>query len=70
MIIYFDEDTRPDDKTADTMQKAAVLCLENDGYETENTSISVTFVGKDEIRQLNRDYRNVDSVTDVLSFLQ
>lgn len=68
MIIYFDEDTRPDEKTADYMNKAACLCLENEGMELDNTSLSVTFVGKEEIQQLNRDYRNVDAVTDVLSF--
>lgn len=30
--------------------------------------VSVSFVDNDEIRELNRTYRNVDSVTDVLSF--
>ncbi len=30
--------------------------------------VSVSFVDSEEIRTLNRDYRNVDSVTDVLSF--
>ncbi|MBR0140279.1 MAG: rRNA maturation RNase YbeY [Firmicutes bacterium] len=50
------------------MNRAAELCLENEGMETENTSLSVCFVGKDEIKALNRDYRGVDSVTDVLSF--
>jgi probable rRNA maturation factor len=30
--------------------------------------VSVSFVSNDEIRELNREYRNVDSETDVLSF--
>lgn len=30
--------------------------------------ISVTFVDNDEIRRINREHRNIDSVTDVLSF--
>ena len=30
--------------------------------------VSVSFVTNEEIRELNRDYRNVDSETDVLSF--
>ena len=30
--------------------------------------MSVTFVDKEEIQELNRDFRNKDSVTDVLSF--
>ena len=34
----------------------------------ENVEVSVSFVGDDEIRDLNRDYRGVDKSTDVLSF--
>ena len=30
--------------------------------------VSVSFVDNEEIRELNREYRNVDSPTDVLSF--
>ena len=33
-----------------------------------NVSVNVTIVGKDRIRKLNHDFRNVDKVTDVLSF--
>ena len=37
--------------------------------EAENVcEVSVTFVDRDEIKTLNRDYRDKDSVTDVLSF--
>ena len=34
----------------------------------QNVEVSVSFVGDDEIRDLNRDYRGVDKSTDVLSF--
>ncbi|MBQ5437502.1 MAG: rRNA maturation RNase YbeY [Firmicutes bacterium] len=68
MTIYFDEERRPGEETEELMNRAAMLCLENEEMETEDVSLSVTIVGKDEIRVLNRDYRNVDSVTDVLSF--
>ena len=68
MIIYFDEDTRPDAKTEEYMNRAAMLCLENDGYETENCCFNVSIVSQEEIRQLNKEYRGIDSVTDVLSF--
>ena len=39
-------------------------------YEEASHSceVSITFVDCEEIRTLNRDYRNKDSVTDVLSF--
>jgi probable rRNA maturation factor len=42
-----------------------VLKAEN---QSGNYEVSVSFVSSEEIRELNRDYRNVDSETDVLSF--
>lgn len=36
----------------------------------EEVEIGVTFVDDDGIRQLNREYRSIDKVTDVLSFPQ
>lgn len=42
-----------------------VLAAEN---QEGNFEVSVSFVTNEEIRELNRDYRNVDSETDVLSF--
>lgn len=43
----------------------AALRLEN---FPEDAEISVSFVDNDEIRQLNSQHRNIDAVTDVLSF--
>ncbi len=43
----------------------AALRLEN---FNEDAEISVTFVDNDEIRLLNKQHRNIDSATDVLSF--
>lgn len=34
----------------------------------ENSEISVSFVDNAEIREINRDFRNIDAPTDVLSF--
>ena len=41
--------------------------LINEGFEG-SAEISVKFVSDDEIHELNREYRNVDCATDVLSF--
>ena len=43
----------------------AVLTTEKFGKDAE---VSVSFVSNNEIRKLNKTYRNKDSVTDVLSF--
>lgn len=43
----------------------AVLRMEN---FNQNAEVSVSFVSNNEIRSLNKVYRNKDSVTDVLSF--
>lgn len=36
--------------------------------EDNKFELSVTFVGKQRIKSINRDYRNIDRVTDVISF--
>ncbi len=68
MTLYFDEDIRPDDQTAATLEAAAVAALEGEGIDPESASISVSFVDRKEIRRLNKEYRGVDKETDVLSF--
>lgn len=70
MVIYFDEDTAPDKLTQDTMDKAATLCAMHEELDPMRLTLSVTFVDKDEIHRLNKQYRNVDRPTDVLSFPQ
>ena len=38
------------------------------GNEIDNVAVGLTFVSKEEIKELNKRHRNVDRVTDVLSF--
>lgn len=42
-----------------------VLKLENESLDSE---ISISFVENEEIKKLNKEYRNIDEETDVLSF--
>ncbi|MGN0819790.1 MAG: rRNA maturation RNase YbeY [Christensenellaceae bacterium] len=44
------------------------LCVQNALKQKVKMYIDLTFVSQDEIRRINRENRNVDSVTDVLSF--
>ncbi len=66
MKLYFNEKT----KAEKDMMRIAELCAKEEKLDPERISISVSFVSKDEIKQLNRDFRNNDKVTDVLSFPQ
>ena len=70
MYIYFEEGQQVTEEILTTMEAAAKYCLELEDIDEERTEISVTFVEAEEIRELNRDYRDNDKVTDVLSFPQ
>ncbi|MGD9567405.1 MAG: rRNA maturation RNase YbeY [Sedimentibacter sp.] len=49
------------------IEKAIAASLKSEGCHGDY-EVSVSFVTNEEIRTLNREYRNVDSETDVLSF--
>lgn len=49
------------------IEKLLNFAKEQENIE-EDAELSVTFVDKEEIQQINRDYRNKDKVTDVISF--
>ena len=70
MKIYFEEGQVVSQEILDTMMKAAEICIDAENIDVDRSEISVTFVDMEEIHQLNRDYREVDSPTDVLSFPQ
>ena len=68
VINYFNDQTVPlSDEVEGLILSAckAVLAIES---FTDDAEINVTLVDEEEIRTLNRDYRNIDRVTDVLSF--
>jgi len=56
-----------DDSINELIEKVVLECLKEEGKGTDY-EVSVTFVDDEEIRELNREYRNVDKSTDVLSF--
>lgn len=51
-----------------TIKKLLQGALKYLGQPVKDISMSLSFVTPDEIRKLNCEYRNVDAVTDVLSF--
>ena len=70
MKIYFEEGQVVSQEILDTMTRAAESLVDAENIDVDRSEISVTFTGLEEIHQLNRDYRQVDSPTDVLSFPQ
>lgn len=65
-------DLLDEDNYLSELEKTEIQELLNFAYdylkEEGQAEVSVSFVSNDEIRAINRDYRDKDSVTDVISF--
>ena len=61
------DDFQIDDELTSDIESSIKICLIQE-LNDDNYEISLSFVSEEEIKELNRDYRNKDSVTDVLSF--
>ena len=70
MNITVDGENLPKQAMMNKIEEAAKVCLELEEVDSNLAEISLTFVDMEEIQQLNREYRDTDSVTDVLSFPQ
>ena len=70
MEIIFSDERNPGESILQKMYQAAELCLAKKDLDPERVTVSVTFVSSEEMKELNALYRNVDRVTDVLSFPQ
>ncbi len=70
LMIYFSnaaDGYAMDYKLKLLIRQAAIAALDYEGYD-EKCEISVTFTDNEGIRAVNREYRGIDKVTDVLSF--
>lgn len=70
MILQIDNRTSNyelSDKLIDKIKQYIIACLKTEEF-TEDVEVSLSFVGKEEIKELNSSYRGKDMVTDVLSF--
>lgn len=69
-MIYFDNRQdliKIDEEIENIVEKSIEAALKEIEF-TDDYEVSVSFVGDEEIHELNRDYRGVDRTTDVLSF--
>lgn len=68
-VSFFNEQTAY--KITPELKKLIKECCKQTLYLTDNnynSEISVSFVDNEQIREINREYRNIDRATDVLSF--
>ena len=67
LLIDNRTDLQIDSELVENLERAIKTALNIAGYG-DDYEVSFSVVSQEEIRELNRDYRGKDSVTDVLSF--
>lgn len=67
MHLLIENDTSEKIEMDADLEKTIREVLKTEGLE-DNYEVSVTFVDREEIQRLNKEFRNVDRQTDVLSF--
>ncbi len=71
MIQFLMENAQEKEEITEEIKSTVLKCIEKT-LEYENcdfdAEVSVTFVDNEEIREINRQERNIDKATDVLSF--
>lgn len=65
-IIYKGIDTN--DEYEKTIKKVVDKCFEVENLQNTNLYISITLTNPEEIKTINKQYRNINKATDVLSF--
>lgn len=65
-VEIFNETSEPLDEVCRNIEKLLMYTLEQE--QVANAYCNVIFVGKKYIQKLNKTYRNIDRVTDVISF--
>ena len=67
-VDIIDDNNLVEDSTKDMLLKLLECAAEYENVDTEITEMSLSFVSKEEIQEINRDYRGKDVPTDVISF--
>lgn len=65
-IIY--QDIKEEKEYETIIKKVLTQCFKEEGLENSNLSITITLTTPKNIQKINKEYRNIDRATDVLSF--
>ena len=65
-IIY--KDIEENSKYEETIKKVIEQCFKEEKITDSKLSITITLTGPKYIQEINKQYRNIDKATDVLSF--
>ena len=65
-IIY--QDIEEKKEYEEVIKKVLTTCFKEEKIEESNLYITITLTTPEQIRQINKKYRNIDKATDVLSF--
>lgn len=68
MKLIINNETNEDINIKNHLEKVIREVLNVEKVDQEKCEISLSFVDEEKIRQLNKDFRSIDRVTDVLSF--
>lgn len=66
-LEFYDDDHLLDDQHHELIQKLVAFCGQQLAIP-DDTEMSITIVGDDAIQKINREYRDTDRATDVISF--
>ncbi len=67
LIDFIDETNEIKNEQKETLEALLALAAAKEGVE-DGTEVSITFVNNERIQEINREYRDKDKPTDVISF--
>ena len=67
-VDIIDDNNLVENNTKEMLLKLLEVAADYEGINSEIADMSLSFVSKEEIREINRDYRGKDTPTDVISF--
>lgn len=65
-VIY--KEIEEKEEYEETIKKVLEQCFKEEKIENSNLYITITLTNPENIREINKEYRNMDNATDVLSF--